>query len=112
MGAGPERNGDPAANRFWQGVARRFLLNIQQAAADFWLARELEGQAEAAGVLPCPGRPGTCWPNLSPPRRPIAGGEYLEDVLPAVWSSPRRRLEAARPGSRGPIETALSSPGH
>lgn len=86
LGAGPERGGDLADRRFWRMVARRFLLDFQQAAADFWSAEEFEGRALARGKFSSPDPDPEQLAELTVGAPPIAGGEYLEEGLPAVWA--------------------------
>jgi len=100
LGAGPERPGDPPADRFWQNLARRFLSHFQRAAADFWSAEEFEGQAAGRFTLPSPAP--ELLPELIAGAPPIPGGEYLAEGLPAVWTALERWLEPALAASASP----------
>ncbi len=102
LGAGPEPAGDPAANRFWHGLARRFLLDFQQAAADFWSAEEFDGQIKTFGSFSMP-EPAPGWlAETAAAAPPIAGGEYLEEGLPAVRRALGRWLESTLSGCGSP----------
>ncbi|MDL2268368.1 DEAD/DEAH box helicase [Desulfosarcina sp. OttesenSCG-928-A07] len=102
LGAGPEQAGAPAADRFWHGVARRFLFHFQQAAADFWSAEEFDGQTQAAGNFLLPAAAPELFPELIAGAPPIPGGEYLADGLPEVWDAMGRWLESALPRFSSP----------
>lgn len=104
LGAGPEPTGEPAANRFWHGLARRFLLHFQQAAADFWSAEEFDGKIKTGGGFSLPEPAPELLAELNAGAPPIPGGEYLAEGLPMVWESLGRWLESVLPGAGSPAE--------
>ncbi|MDR1921292.1 MAG: DEAD/DEAH box helicase [Candidatus Adiutrix sp.] len=104
LGAGPEPTGEPAANRFWHSLARRFLLHFQQAAADFWSVEEFDGKTKAAGSFSLPESAPELLAELAFGAPPLPGGEYLAECLPAVWAALSRWLESTLPGLSSPAE--------
>ena len=104
LGAGAEQAGDLAADRFWHGLARRFLLTFQQAAADFWSAEEFDGQIKVPRIFSIPEPTPGLLAEMIAAAPPIAGGEYLAEGLPAVWNSLGRWLESTLASFSSPAE--------
>lgn len=101
FGAEPERPGDSTGDRFWHGLARRFLLDFQQQAADLWPGEAFYGPA---GDFSLPDPSPDFLAEIMAGAPPLSGGEYLADGLPAVWGALADWLCAALPASGGPAD--------